>query len=483
MIYAKYCYGMRYIMISVLFLMLAAGLSPNVNATARSQAGDVPELTGSWSGKLTVGTVSMNIVFNFTEAQNGVLVCTMDSPDQSVKGIPAEVEKFTADSLIVSVPAIGASFSGTFDRNPDSGSILSVFGNFSQSGTSFPLELRYGKPIILRPQTPVPPFPYRTEEVFFANGDTVLAGTLSYPVGYDFESDAQVPVVLMVTGSGQQNRDEELFNHKPFLVIADYFARNGIATLRYDDRGVGASAGDPASVTVQSNMEDALAGLRYLDSLGRFGRVGVLGHSEGGTIAFMLGGKGEADFIISLAGAAVSGKEILVRQNRTALLQAGMPEQMTDDYCTVLADVLDYRAENVRPGEPVGNAGYILDSLAKSSGADLPDAVLKNLETILSGTGAWVDSFVAYDPAEDIGKIACPVFALNGSLDAQVDADMNLSALRDRLPENGGSVIKEYPGLNHLFQHCTTGNPSEYGTIIETVSRQVLKDMAAFITK
>ena len=460
---------MRYIMISVLFLMLAAGLSPNVNATARSQAGDVPELTGSWSGKLTVGTVSMNIVFNFTEAQNGVLVCTMDSPDQSVKGIPAEVEKFTADSLIVSVPAIGASFSGTFDRNPDSGSILSVFGNFSQSGTSFPLELRYGKPIILRPQTPVPPFPYRTEEVFFANGDTVLAGTLSYPVGYDFESDAQVPVVLMVTGSGQQNRDEELFNHKPFLVIADYFARNGIATLRYDDRGVGASAGDPASVTVQSNMEDALAGLRYLDSLGRFGRVGVV--------------KGEADFVISLAGAAVSGKEILVRQNRTALLQAGMPEQMTDDYCTVLADVLDYRAEHVCPGEPVGDAGYILDSLAKSSGADLPDAVLKNLETILSGTGAWVDSFVAYDPAEDIGKIACPVFALNGSLDTQVDADMNLSALRNRLPENGGSVIKEYPGLNHLFQHCTTGNPSEYGTIIETVSRQVLKDMAAFITK
>ena len=230
-------------------------------------------------------------------------------------------------------------------------------------------------------------------------------------------------------------------------------------------------------------MEDALAGLRYLDSLGRFGRVGVLGHSEGGTIAFMLGGKGEADFVISLAGAAVSGKEILVRQNRTALLQAGMPEQMTDDYCTVLADVLDYRAENVRPGEPVGNAGYILDSLAKSSGADLPDAVLKNLETILSGTGAWVDSFVAYDPAEDIGKIVCPVFALNGSLDAQVDADMNLSALRARLPENGGSVIKEYPGLNHLFQHCITGNPSEYGTIIETVSRQVLKDMAAFITK
>ena len=223
---------MRYIAISVSVLLLAAVSASSGDAVAQDKVFELPELTGSWSGKLTVGTVSMNIVFNFTEGRDGVPVCTMDSPDQNVKGIPAEVEKFTADSLIVSVPAIGASFSGTFDRNQDSGSILSVAGHFSQSGASFPMELRYGKPIILRPQTPVPPFPYRTEEVFFSNGDTVLAGTLSYPVGHDSGADAQVPVVLMVTGSGQQNRDEELFNHKPFLVIADYIARNGIATHR-----------------------------------------------------------------------------------------------------------------------------------------------------------------------------------------------------------------------------------------------------------
>lgn len=472
---------MKYIIILTSVLMLAAGLSPNVDAAAWNQTGDVPELTGSWSGKLAVGTVSLNLTFNFTEGTDGTVTCTMDSPDQGVNGIPAEVEILSADSLKISVPAIGAVFSGAFGRASGTGALSSVSGKFHQSGASFPLELTYGKPIILRPQTPLPPFPYETEEVVFRNGDTVLSGTLSYPVGYNPESSAQVPVVLMITGSGQQNRDEEFFSHKPFLVIADRFARNGIASLRYDDRGVGTSTGDPASVTIQSNTEDALAGVRYLDSLGRFSRVGVLGHSEGGTVAFIIGGKGAADFVISLAGAAVSGKDILVKQNKTILLQSGMPEEMAEDYCTVLEDVLEYRMRNVRPGEPVRNAGYILDSLAKSAGTDLPGAARQNLETVLSGSDKWTDTFIAHDPAEDIEKISCPVFALNGSLDTQVDADMNLSALRSLIPKNVKSVIKEYPGLNHLFQHCTTGSVSEYGTIIETISREVLKDMTDFI--
>ena len=480
---------------------LFAGIFFTVAAGMSAQPQSIPEMAGAWSGKVSIGPASLNIVFNFGKDRDGNLTCTMESPDQGSGLIPATVDLLTGDSLSISIPGIGASYSGHFIRTGNDGEIVSAEGTLRQSGLAMPLVLKYGKPIIFRPQTPVAPFPYRTEEVSFSSGDAVLSGTLTYPAGYSGEKSMEVPVVLMVTGSGQQNRDEEIFSHKPFLVLADYLARNGIASLRYDDRGTGKSTGDPASVTMQSNFEDAMAGVAFLDSLGCFSMTGILGHSEGGSIALMAGAGDKVDFVISLAGAAVSGKEILLSQNRTALRQAGTPEKVTEDYCAMLGEVLDNRillhmaggrdgdagdgatdaAETEASPITQQKAGYIVDSLARSSRASLPQGALDNLAAVLAQNSPWIDSFISFCPEKLLPKVHCPVFAANGSLDTQVDATRNLDALRSGLPENPSSVIKEYPGLNHLFQHCKTGNPSEYGEIIETISKEVLRDIAGFL--
>lgn len=480
---------------------LLAGIFFTVAAGMSAQPQSIPEMAGAWSGKVSIGPASLNIVFNFSKDQDGNLTCTMESPDQGSGLFPATVEIAGADSIAITVPGISASYSGRLLTDSVSGEITSAKGTFRQNGMAMPLDLKYGKPIIFRPQTPVAPFPYRTEEVTFRNGDALLSGTLTYPVGYSVEKDMKVPAVIMVTGSGQQNRDEEIFSHKPFLVIADYLARNGIASLRYDDRGTGSSTGDPSSVTMQSNFSDAMAGLALLDSLGCFSMTGILGHSEGGSIAFMAGAGGKVDFVISLAGAAVSGKEILLSQNRTALRQAGTPEKVTEDYCAMLGEVLDNRillhmagGRDCNAGDGAADtaeteaaqitqqkAGYIVDSLARNSGTSLPQGALDNLAAVLAQNSPWIDSFISFCPEKLLPKVHCPVFAANGSLDTQVDATRNLDALRSGLPENPSSVIKEYPGLNHFFQHCKTGNPSEYGEIIETISKEVLRDVAGFL--
>lgn len=282
---------------------------------------------------------------------------------------------------------------------------------------------------------------YLTEEVTFTNTEdgATLAGTLTVPVASPrggMGASAKVPVLLMVTGSGQQNRDEELMGHKPFAVIADYLGRHGIATLRYDDRGFGQShGGEVQKATTEDFARDAEAGIRFLRSTGRFGQVGILGHSEGGTIAFMLGGRQLVDFVVSLAGPAVSGDSIVWKQ-----LQSLAPEQ------AAMVDVQAVREQQLASGIP------------------------------------WLAFFATYDPSANIRNTTCPVLALNGTKDVQVDAAMNLSALRRLLPANSLTVIREYDGLNHLFQHCQTGLPDEYGHLAETFAEEVLHDMAEWIS-
>ena len=272
-----------------------------------------------------------------------------------------------------------------------------------------------------------------------ADGAT-LAGTLTWPVGQGTTVNGQrsKPIaVLLVSGSGQQNRDEELMNHKPFLVIADYLARNGIATLRYDDRATGASVGgDVANATSEDFMRDAQTGLEYLSSRGEFSKVGLLGHSEGGLIAFMLGARKKTDFIVSLAGPGVKGDTLLAAQVNRIMELSGMPANMT---------VREYRQQQVVQEMP------------------------------------WMKWYVDYDPSTDIRKTRCPVFALNGDRDCQVISSLNLTAIEKLLPKSKKNLVKEYPGLNHLFQHCTTGLVNEYSQIEETISPEVLEDIVQFI--
>lgn len=406
--------------------------------------------TGAWTGKLKVSGVELALIFNIGEES-----ATLDVPDQGAKDIPVEVSRDAVGGIMLNVPAINASFKGLW-----AGKVIA--GTFTQHGMSFPMTLTPGAPVVRRPQTPVGPFPYATEEVSFTNGDAVLKGTLTLPDN----CDRKTPVLIMVTGSGLQNRDEEMFSHKPFAVIADAFARAGIATLRYDDRGFGESTGDVVLCTTEDLKNDALAGVKLLRD--RFERVGVIGHSEGGTIALMLAGERQVDFAVSLAGMIVSGAETLLAQNRRAFESAGLPESEVEAFARLLSDT--FTAIRTRAPLPSADDYDITDALRKNYAAALP-----------SFRTPYMEFFLGLDLSASLSGITCPVMALNGTKDTQVQCDRNIAALEAGLPSNSRSVIRAEDGLNHLFQHCVTGEVSEYKSIEETFSPEVLSEMIAWI--
>ena len=415
---------MKKFLISTLLVLVAL--------TGKAQVQPTTALTGSWSGKLNVGSASLTLVLHVEQA-DGHVVITLDSPDQGVKGIGTFKEFLSDDSLAIKVEQIGMTYRAKLKDGK-------LDGTFSQNGMKIPLVLTRGDVAeVKRPQNPQPPFPYESEEVTFRNeaDGATLAGTLTYPVGYDNQSKNKPVVVLFVSGSGQQNRDEEVFNHKPFFVIADYLARHGIATLRYDDRATGKSTGgDVKNGTSEDFMRDALAGLEFLRQQKKFSKVGMLGHSEGGLIAFMLGAKKQTDFIVSMAGPGVKGDTLLTEQSNRILSLSGLPATMT--------------VEKYRQQQDV---------------QEIP----------------WLKWFIDYEPKSNIRSTRCPVFALNGDLDCQVIASQNLTAIRQLLPRSKKNLVKEYHGLNHLFQHSTTGLPAEYGQIEETISPEVLQDIAQWL--
>lgn len=406
--------------------------------------------TGAWTGKLKVSGVELALIFNIGEES-----ATLDVPDQGAKDIPVEVSRDAVGGITLNVPAINASFKGLW-----AGKVIA--GTFTQHGMSFPMTLTPGAPVVRRPQTPVGPFPYATEEVSFTNGDAVLKGTLTLPEN----CDRKTPVLIMVTGSGLQNRDEEMFSHKPFAVIADAFARAGIATLRYDDRGFGESTGDVVLCTTEDLKNDALAGVKLLRD--RFECVGVIGHSEGGTIALMLAGERQVDFAVSLAGMIVSGAETLLAQNRRAFESAGLPESEVEAFARLLSDT--FTAIRTRAPLPSADNYDITDALRKNYAAALP-----------SFRTPYMEFFLGLDLSASLSGITCPVMALNGTKDTQVQCDRNIAALEAGLPSNSRSVIRAEDGLNHLFQHCVTGEVSEYKSIEETFSPEVLSEMIAWI--
>ena len=405
--------------------------------------------TGTWSGKLEVQGTKLALVFHLNEENP-----TMDSPDQGVKGVPIQVERTETGKVTVKVPSIGASYEGQWLGKQ-------INGTFKQMGMSFPMTLTPGEEKLNRPQTPQGPFPYTQEEVSFSNGSAVLKGTLVLPQGYT----RKTPVLIMVTGSGLQNRDEEIYEHKPFSVIADALAKSGIATLRYDDRGFGESTGDIVNCTTEDFKNDALAGIELLK--GRFDKVGVLGHSEGGAIAFQLAAEKKADFVISLAGMVVSGAETLLWQNRVALLAAGIPEATVNTYCQLLSDAFDARV-----------AGKAAPS---AQNADLPDALKQNYSAaVMQMMTPYMKYFLALDVRPLLPGITCPVLALNGTKDTQVECSANLDALRNGLP--AGAQLVPVEGVNHLFQHCATGAATEYRDIEETFAPEALSEMLRWLS-
>ena len=437
-------------------------------AVVMTWTADVYALTGSWRGTLNLGQMKVPLVFNFSETATGETQCTMDSPSQGAKGIATEVVLCTADSVSLTCNTIGVSYTGKISAG-------SINGRFSQRGYVFPLDLTPDSPAEeRRPQTPKPPYPYNvTDTTFTAPDGAVMSATLTLPSTLD---SRKIPAVVMVTGSGPQNRDEEYFEHKPFAVIADFLARNGIASLRYDDRGTGKSTGDFLTSTTFTFKDDAVSGIEFLRSIDCIGRVGILGHSEGGTIAFMAGAEDKADFIVSLAGMAISGKETMMRQNKHALDKSGLSDADKTNSLKIIGIVFDTIARQVRNGV---TAPIDIDSIVAAKGVQLPQQIIQSLKMTQSTRAPWVDSFLTINPREYLADVKCPVLAINGEKDMQVNPD-NLSVIKEFVPKAETMLMAD---LNHLLQHAVTGEITEYDEIRETISPDVLEAIVQFIKK
>lgn len=404
---------------------------------------------GSWHGNLELGGNTLTLVFHL----NGDS-CTMDSPDQNAKGIKVIRNKSMAPFVSLEVPSIGASFKGAYMGKQ-------IAGTFTQQGYEFPLTLKPGELKRNRPQTPKDPFPYSCEEVSFTNEGITLNGTLSLPEGYTKDT----PVFLMVTGSGLQNRDEEIFEHKPFAVIADLLARNGIATLRYDDRGYGSKTANIMMTTTQTAKSDAQAGIDLLRK--RFNKVGIIGHSEGGTIAMMLAAEQEIDMAISLAGMAISGKETLLYQNENSLKQMGYSNEVIAKYMKIIGDIFD---QIIADKDPV-----------ISETSTLPKELIANIQQSLPALKTpYIKELLKLDISAELPKIKCPLLAINGTKDVQVNYKKNLSIIESGV-KSPKTCVHPFEGLNHLFQHCKTGAVTEYKEIEETISEDVLNKILHWI--
>lgn len=428
------------------------------------------DITGYWKGTLNLGPTELELCFDIKEA-DGVLSATLDVPAQGAYDIPVTSISYEMMKLTMEIAPLSATFEGTFVLN-------NITGEFTQMGMSLPLTLIKGekeaKP--KRPQEPQPPFPYKSEDVYFKNTreDFTLAGTLTIP-----EGDGPFPAMILISGSGPQNRDEELSNHRPFAVIADYLSRNGVAVLRYDDRGVASSEAGKSDGTSFDISYDAEAAFDYLLSRKEVipSLCGITGHSEGGYINFMIAQRRpDVAFLISLAGPAVTGAEVLKLQQAEIYRGMGMPEPMVEQNRVVseklfaIVDKYDTPDENFRK-----------EALGYLASVGMPDDVA--VPMIDQYGSPWMFYFLKYDPAPAIREVTIPALILNGTMDKQVVSSQSLPVFRQIAEERGRDNMKivELEGLNHLFQHAKTGLPTEYGTIEETISEEVLKLMLDFV--
>src|SRR5665648_39344 len=435
-------------------ICLALIIACSVSMIGFSQEQDTSEISieGIWEGKLKVPGTELRIVLNISKNPDGILTATLDSPDQGATGIPVEEVIFKDNILRLEVKSAGGVFEGKVSED-----FLVIEGEWKQFGQSLPLTInRVDKAVeIPRPQVPKKPYPYIEEEAIYENKEAgiTLAGTLTLPSG-----NGPFPAVLLITGSGPQDRNETIYNHSPFLVLADYLTRQDIAVLRVDDRGVGESTGDFSQATSEDFASDVLAGVEYLKTCKEIDpkKIGLIGHSEGGIIAPMVAVKSpDVAFIVLMAGTGLTGEEILYLQGALISRAMGVSEE----------DIIKNRQLSDEKKEQIGDPEVFLEA---------------QLQSLLS---PWLKFFLTYDPKPILSKVKCPVLAINGEKDLQVPPKENLSTIEEYLKTGGNQnyTIKELPGLNHLFQTTQTGLPSEYAKIEETISPVALKIVGDWI--
>lgn len=437
---------------------------------------------GSWLGNLEVGALNLRLVFNLTLHDNDSLSATLDSPDQGAKNIPLGKVILTADSLRIEAPLLGARYDGRIVSDTE------INGLWQQSGQKFTANLKKlpARFTLNRPQEPKPPFPYIREEVSIPNKkfNIYLSGTLTIPDG-----EGPFPAVILITGSGAQNRDEELMGHKPFLVIADYLTRHGIAVLRYDDRGVGKSQGNYAVATTADLATDAEAAFGFLLNHKAIDKtkIGLAGHSEGGLISCITASSNPGiAFVISLAGQGVTGEEILYRQQADIGRASGMSEarlKETHDINKKLYSILKKEKDNLKAEKKIMDTYLDILKKKKLTQSEINNSMAELKGSFNASVYPWFRYFLTADPATFWRNVKCPVLALNGEKDLQVAAEVNLPAIEKAVKAGGNKnvTVKSFPGLNHLFQHCSTGLPAEYGQTEETISEEVLETITAWI--
>lgn len=441
-------------------------------------------ILGVWQGNLSVMQTSLPLVLHLDNNDKNELVCTLDSPNQKAFGIPAEASIIGTDSLYINISTIGASFHGKLIGEK-------IKGIFKQTGYEFPLELlKYKKNDIQisetptaklnRPQTPNENnLPYKIENISFRNttDSITLSGTLTYPV--DYKSTKKYPIVVFISGSGLQNRNEEIFEHKPFFVLADYLAKKGIASLRYDDRGFGSSTSNGKEATTYDFARDAICAIDYLKSRHLFNCIGIIGHSEGGSIAFLIASKNKTDFIVSLAGMAMDGITLLTQQNRNILSLSNPYQNEAESYAQCIEFINKKIVEGISDrSELTHQLETYLQQKHSNLSAQLKNNLYNSTKLLES---EWYKTFLQLSPIEWIRETKCPVLAMNGTLDFQVNAKDNLQIIKANLPATTKKEIKALDGLNHLFQHAKTGSPEEYVTIEETFSPEAMEIIAKWI--
>ena len=443
------------------------------------------DITGEWNGAFKIQGNQLRIVFHITKSENGYKA-TMDSPDQGAKDIPMTKATFENSVLTVELEAIKFEYTGKLD------STGIVTGHFKQAGMEFPLNLSrktIEKVEVKRPQEPVKPYPYYSEEVTFQNtkDNITLAGTLTLPA-----KTGKYPVVVLITGSGPQNRDEELMGHKPFLVLSDYLTRNGIGVLRYDDRGTFNSKGDFSKATTFDFARDVESAVIYLKTRKDIDKkhIGLIGHSEGGIIAPIVAVQDkDISFIVLMAGTGISGGDLLLLQQEAIGRASGLSEDKlkeTGGINSGVFKIVEQTTDSITRTQKLTE--YLKQKMKEypdreESKGSKPEVIIQH--QIAQITSPWMLTFIRYNPAPMLEKVKCPVLAINGDKDLQVPSKVNIPAIENALRKGGNkkSTCMVMPGLNHLFQECMTGLPKEYAEIEQTIAPVALETMTDWIKK
>ena len=444
-----------------------------------------PVFLGNWSGTLNAQGSELELMFNIQQKEEK-LAATIDIPAQGVKAFNASDVIIENQKITIKFSAFQALYEGSIKKDG-----TEITGQWKQGGMSFDLVLNKSDlPVVInRPQEPKAPFPYLMEEITYPNtiAGIELSATLTLP-----KTETPHAVAILISGSGPQNRDEELMGHKPFFVLADYLTRKGIAVLRYDDRGVGKSTGDFKTATSLDFSKDVLAGINYLKTRKDIDpkKIGLIGHSEGGMIAPMLAAESELAFIVLLAGPGIKCDKLLILQEGLIARSMGETEENIKENALFKRQIYDIVKEDFPPMERREKLLKLFeakfDSLTTEEKAQLGESTEIAVDAMLKGVGGvWFRYFLNFDPAPYLTRVKCPTLAINGAKDLQVPSAINLKAIKAALEKApcDDYTIKEFPELNHLFQTAETGAVSEYYTIEETFSPEALAYIQEWISK